>query len=146
MSKIAWFEAVVSIVLVILLIGAAVLFSEWAGHVLGIGTFRPFLVQGYGLRFWGGTMMVLFWAIVIGAGTLIFEAVARGNRTTFAPATNESAVDILKARYARGEINKDQYDEMRRTLGASVPSTGMQQGNFLAASPLSSSLAALWPL
>ena len=29
----------------------------------------------------------------------------------------ESARDILDKRYARGEITKDQYEEMKRTLG-----------------------------
>jgi uncharacterized membrane protein len=30
---------------------------------------------------------------------------------------NESLLDILKRRYAVGEINKEQYEEMKRDLG-----------------------------
>ncbi len=29
-----------------------------------------------------------------------------------------SALDILKARYARGEVSREQYQDMRRDLGA----------------------------
>ncbi len=29
-----------------------------------------------------------------------------------------SALDILKARYARGEISREEYQDMRRELGA----------------------------
>ncbi len=29
-----------------------------------------------------------------------------------------SALDILKARYARGEISREEYQDMRRDLGA----------------------------
>jgi putative membrane protein len=36
--------------------------------------------------------------------------------TNSEPAGSQGALDILKARYARGEITKEQYDEMKRTL------------------------------
>jgi putative membrane protein len=31
---------------------------------------------------------------------------------------NETALDILKKRYARGEITKDDFDRMRKDIGA----------------------------
>lgn len=37
--------------------------------------------------------------------------------TANAPAQNESLLDILKRRYALGEINLEQFEEMKRVLG-----------------------------
>ncbi len=35
---------------------------------------------------------------------------------TSAPQQNESLIDILKRRYAKGEITKEQFEEMKRDL------------------------------
>jgi putative membrane protein len=39
----------------------------------------------------------------------------QGRQTSFHPA-DQMPLDILKARYARGEINRSEYEEMRREL------------------------------
>ncbi|MER3458966.1 MAG: SHOCT domain-containing protein, partial [Chloroflexota bacterium] len=33
------------------------------------------------------------------------------------PASGQTPFDILKARYAKGEISKEQFEEMKRNLG-----------------------------
>lgn len=42
----------------------------------------------------------------------------RPGNVTFpgATQTHQSALDVLKERYARGEINREQYEQMRRDL------------------------------
>ena len=71
---------------------------------------------------WGIVMMImmlLFWvAIIVGIVMLIRWLVTTG-RPGYHTATShdtESALDILKKRYARGEVTKQEFDEMRRDL------------------------------
>jgi putative membrane protein len=62
----------------------------------------------------GGLIMLAFWVAVL---LLVVLAV----RALFPAATrdaHESAVDVLKRRYAAGEISQAEYEQARRTLGA----------------------------
>jgi putative membrane protein len=64
-------------------------------------------------------MMFLFWAALIVA--LVFfirwlvAADNRGHRAGAGPSA-ESALDILHKRYARGEISKEEFQDMRQVL------------------------------
>lgn len=66
-------------------------------------------------------MMFLFWAAVIVAIVFLIRwlvTAGAGNRGP-QPSTGysvESALDILKKRYARGEISKEEFQDMRRDL------------------------------
>ena len=59
----------------------------------------------------GGLFMVLVWVLVI-AGIVVL---IRWMSSAPAP-RRETPLDVLKARYARGEINKKEYERMRREL------------------------------
>ncbi len=56
--------------------------------------------------------MVLFWGLLIGGVIWLIVALNRREVT----AGGDAARDILQQRYARGEITREQYDEMRREL------------------------------
>jgi putative membrane protein len=75
---------------------------------------------GYGVRFlpWIGLGALLFRALLIGLGLLLlFELLHRRQPTRVEAGTGASRpIEILMERYARGEINKEQYDQMRRDL------------------------------
>ncbi len=67
---------------------------------------------GWGWMIGGGVMMVLFWG-----GLLLLAAFAlRAWQHTPARHGAGSALAILQARYARGEIDKAQYDEIKRDI------------------------------
>ena len=57
-----------------------------------------------------GVFMLLFWVLVI---YLIVWLVRKAPATT---GTKNSAMDILKERYAKGEITKDQFEGMKKDL------------------------------
>ena len=62
----------------------------------------------------GLLLMVLFWVLAIaGIVYLVKWLMAQG-----IAGRSESSLDILKKRYARGEISKKEYEEMRRDLQA----------------------------
>ena len=78
---------------------------------------------GFGLG--GGLSIILnilFWALVIGLGVWLVSSLASGRATSqlsSGPTSPlEAPLDILKKRYARGEITKTEFDDMRRDLSA----------------------------
>jgi putative membrane protein len=63
-----------------------------------------------------GILMLLFWVVVVVALVLLIAALFSGNWDHAISPPSESALEILQKRYARGEIDKAQYDLMRRDL------------------------------
>jgi putative membrane protein len=70
----------------------------------------------------GGWFMILLLAVAVAVVVMIFRgSLGRGNSAgnTFGtgPTSHaEAPLDILKRRYAAGEIDKEQYEEMKRDL------------------------------
>lgn len=66
-----------------------------------------------GMGWWGILLMALFWILVLGGvGWLIYRLV--GSRGT--SASQSSPDEILRERYARGEIDGETYHRMREDL------------------------------
>ncbi len=76
----------------------------------------------YGGWGWGwamGIVMLAFWALVVVAIVYFVRWVAEGSRPV--AARPGSALEVLNARYARGEITREQYLQMRQDLEARPP-------------------------
>ncbi len=77
---------------------------------------------GWGGMIFGGLMMLLFWGGLIVLAILAFRALSRSggwqsrDANRAAGGSADSALAILKERYARGEIDKEQYERMRADL------------------------------
>ena len=67
---------------------------------------------GWGWMAGGGVMMLVLWA---GLLLLAVFAVRAWQGHVARPAAGVG-LDLLKARYARGEINKAEYEEIRRDI------------------------------
>lgn len=70
---------------------------------------------GMGYGFFGWLMMFLFWiliiaAVVLGVRWFIDQGKLKGS------SVEETPLDILKKRFASGEIDKDEFETMRREL------------------------------
>ena len=66
---------------------------------------------GWGHHFlWGGVIMIAFWLLVIAAIVLIVRAIAGRQQAPARPeASATDAERILAERYARGEIDEQEY-------------------------------------
>lgn len=75
----------------------------------------PHMMWESGWMFLGPLMMIAFIAIIVVVVVLLVRWL--GDRRPGTRASSEStAVDILKERFARGEIDKEEYEERRRIL------------------------------
>ena len=77
---------------------------------------------GYG---WDGMMagmgfglisMLLFWVLVILGIVVLVRWLGRGTSPELPP--GKTALDILKERYARGEIEREEFEQKKRDLGS----------------------------
>ncbi|MCK5248694.1 MAG: SHOCT domain-containing protein [Spirochaetaceae bacterium] len=65
----------------------------------------------------GPIIMIIFGIIFIGVLVYLAIAVSRKNNVQSGGSFNrDRGMDILKERFARGEITKDEYESMRITL------------------------------
>jgi len=77
--------------------------------------------MGYYTPFWGFNFFEgFFWIIMIALLIAAMIRVARGgssyHRHWRYHYRNTAALDILKQRYAKGEITKDEFDRMKRDI------------------------------
>ncbi|MBD3626423.1 MAG: SHOCT domain-containing protein [Rhodobacteraceae bacterium] len=70
------------------------------------------MMWGGGLGMAGGLMMLLFWGAII---ALIVFAV-RGFSTGPGSGSRSDAAEILRERYAKGEIDDDEYERRKAQL------------------------------
>lgn len=73
------------------------------------------MMYGFGGHGWGMGFGWLIGLIILGIIIwLVVKVINQSN--TSSSSHNKSALDILKERYARGEINKEEFEEMKRNL------------------------------
>jgi len=72
--------------------------------------------QGYGMWGFGGFAMIFFWGLIIIGAVLVVKYVISGSVSgRSAPVTNDP-LQILKERYARGEIDTEEFEERKKGL------------------------------
>ena len=86
-------------------------FGVWPGH--GRWAMGHHGMMGGGM----GIVMIIFWIILLAAIVLLFSGAVNGARETKQNREDVlNPLEILKQRYARGEIEKIEFEEKKRDL------------------------------
>ena len=87
----------------------------WGGFSGGQGG----MMMGGMMGGWGWFMpilVILFWGLLIWLLVLLIGRVGQPDRPEPGAREHNSALELLKQRYARGEISKEEYEEKKRDL------------------------------
>ena len=79
------------------------------------GTMGGWGHMGYG--WYGGGLMWLI-LIIVAVVVIYFVLNRNKNRETLDDSDRESPMDILKKRYAKGDITKEEFDRLKRDIEA----------------------------
>lgn len=64
----------------------------------------------------GGGFMWIFWILLIVLAVVLTVGLAQRRAGIGSGARERTALDILKERYARGEIDREEFEQKRRDL------------------------------
>jgi len=79
--------------------------------MMGYGGFGA--LGGLGMGLFGGIFMLIFWVAIILLVVWAVREVFPGQRQS----EHDGAVEILKRRFASGEISQAEYEQARKALG-----------------------------
>jgi putative membrane protein len=68
---------------------------------------------GWGMGGFGFIFMIIFWGLIL-AGVIFVIKLLIGNAK--GEGKTETALDILKKRYAKGEISKEEFEEKKKDV------------------------------
>ena len=71
-----------------------------------------------GMMFLGPILVLLLIVLFVAGAFWLVQSASRGGQRAAGGAAGETPLDILKRRYAGGEITQQQFEEMRQTLAS----------------------------
>ena len=78
------------------------------------------MMGGWGGYGWGGPIHVIFWIlaliVIVALVAWLFRSGSRGGEQTGRLERRSPGLDVLVERYARGEINRDEYLQKKRDI------------------------------
>lgn len=94
-------------------LAAGAAFAEPQGAYYG----HPMWGGGWHGWFIGPIMMMLFLAVAVALVVFFVRRAGAGNGSMTSDPPRNSPLDILKERFARGEIDKNEFEERRKVIG-----------------------------
>ena len=84
----------------------------------GNGHMGRWMMGDWGMGWFGMIFMLLFWVLVIVGIVFLIRWLVQstGSRSSSDARTGSQAMDILKERYAKGEINKAEFESMKKEI------------------------------
>lgn len=72
---------------------------------------------GMGMAGWGWLGMAFFWILVIAAAVYLVKVFTEQNQSRDSEKRgNDRAIEILRERYAKGEINQEEFERLKKGL------------------------------
>jgi len=90
--------------------------AQWGRDYGGYGMMGPGMMGGWGMGWFGMIFMLIFWVLVIVGLVFLIKWLIQSTSREKSEAGGGRVLDILKERYARGEIDKREFEEMRKDL------------------------------
>lgn len=72
--------------------------------------------SGYGFGGFGFLFMFLFWGLIVWGIVAAVKMTTRNGGQSSQGTSEDTAVKLLRERYAKGEITKEQFEEMKKNL------------------------------
>jgi len=102
------------IILAVLIVLPLVFGLSWGGQCGGWGMMGPGMMGGFGWMWLLPFFLIFFLGLIIWA--VVASLRSSGESGGQDSSKTDSALEVLKRRYARGEINKEEYEEKKKDL------------------------------
>ena len=98
------------------LLTAALALPALLGWAFAWGSDGPWMMWGFGWMWFMPLFMVAFWGLAIWAVVALVQGLSPPGGPDSGRGRKDSALEILRQRYARGKISREEYQEMKGDL------------------------------
>ncbi len=102
-------------VIIAVLVVVPIVLGAISGWRYGYGMMGPWMMGNFGWGWFMPIFMIIFWGLIIWGIVALVHGIS-SSKSTGSSTQAESALDLLKKRYARGEINKEESEEKKKAL------------------------------